>query len=530
MKHPPGELVFFDAIPFLLLFLIAFLPLIVFFGSALQELGKPVLDTNVGSALEKVRLICSSLVISFIASTFSLIIGVTLAFLIARTNLSFRRVLKFILFIPFFIPPYIQAYAWTLLLGKRGIINIAAMKLFSLSRPLFTIYGVKGVIFILALSYFPVVLFLALVGLESWDPSLEESCSLYCSRNKVARYVSFPLIKPYLISGFILSFIFSLSQFSVPALLEVKTYSVDLFAQISSFFNESRVALNSMPLFAITALLVYLLSKMLQKGYYFITPAKTDERKIDLNKTGQFFGLSFSLIIVLLSIVFPLGELIFQTKSVNILFKAIASSKDAIIFSVLIAFIAATIIAALSFFLASKSANTRMELPLKVASASLLMIPAAIMAIGMIKLWNHKISEFIYSSPVMIIFVFVALFISYGIFVLLSNFKQVDRSLEEAASLCGAGRPMVIKKVLYPLLKPGLWFSWIIAFTLCLGELTATILVIPPGRETISLRTFSLMHYGESSFIAATAFIPIMIFALVLAAFGLVRTTGKAWK
>jgi iron(III) transport system permease protein len=530
MKHSPGKLDFFDAIPFFLLFLIAFLPLIVFFVSAFQELGNPVLNANAGSILEKVRLILSSLIISFIASLLSLIIGATLAFLIARTNLFYRRVLKFILFIPFFIPPYIQAYAWTLLLGKRGILNVAAMKLFALSKPLFTIYGVKGVIFILALSYFPVVFLLTLAGLESWDPSLEESCSLYCSRKNVARYISFPLISPYLISGFILSFIFSLSQFSVPALLEVKTYSVDLFAQISSFFNESRVALNSMPLFAITVLLIYLLSKMLQKGYYFVTPAKTDERKIDLKKTGQFFGLSFSLIIVLLSIVFPLGELIFQTKSVDILFKAIASSKDAIIFSVLIAFIAATMAAALSFFLASKSADTRMEFPLKVASAFLLMIPASIMAIGMIKLWNHKLSEFIYSSPVMIIFVFVALFIPYGIFVLLSNFKQVDRSLEEAASLCGAGRPMVIKKVLYPLLKPGLWFSWIVAFTLCLGELTATILVIPPGRETISLRTFSLMHYGESSFIAATALIPIMIFALALAAFGLVRITGKAWK
>ena len=51
-------------------------------------------------------------------------------------------------------------------------------------------------------------------------------------------------------------------------------------------------------------------------------------------------------------------------------------------------------------------------------------------------------------------------------------------------------------KILIPLLKPSLLAAFFIVFLLSFGDLGTTLLIIPPGRETIPIKIYNLMHYG----------------------------------
>ena len=56
-----------------------------------------------------------------------------------------------------------------------------------------------------------------------------------------------------------------------------------------------------------------------------------------------------------------------------------------------------------------------------------------------------------------------------------------------------------------------------LVFVLCLGELGSTLLTIPPGMETLSLRIYNLMHYGAHDIVAALAAILLGLTLLPLA-------------
>lgn len=502
--------IFYSTVIFLF-FIIVFLPLILVFGSSFKEIGSALSGFNMNSLKEKFVIISNSFAIAFFTSLFSLIIGAPLAFLVSRTNLYFRKIIKSLCIIPFFIPPYIQAYAWIFILGKKGFLNTALMKIFSMQEPIFTIYGIKGVIFVLTLSYFPVVMFLISIGLESTDPTLEDACSLYRSKLGVTRWITFPLVFPYLIAGIIFTFIFAFSQFGVSALLEVRSYSVDLFVQISSFYNESRAALNSLPILLFILFLIIFLSRKWEKGFFAIFITKDKKRFVKLSNWGQALGLIFSLLVIFLSFVIPIGELMFQSRSLKVIIAALKASAKPIITSFLLAFISASLIVILSLILSSLLNKSKFNLSFRIATILPLGIPGSILGLGLIKLWNNELTGFIYSSFLIIIIVYIARFIPYGILALYSNLKQVDNNLQDAAALSGASQFKINKDILIPLLKPGIKFAWVITFILCLGELTSTVLVVPPGHETLSLRIYSLMHYGESSLIAAASLIPLLL-------------------
>jgi len=113
---------------------------------------------------------------------------------------------------------------------------------------------------------------------------------------------------------------------------------------------------------------------------------------------------------------------------------------------------------------------------------------------------------------------------------LYSNLKQVDNNLQDVAALSGANQFKINRDILVPLLKPGIKFAWIITFILCLGELTSTVLVVPPGHETLSLRIYSLMHYGESSLIAAASLIPLLLSLSGFLFFKIIFVLVKRWR
>jgi iron(III) transport system permease protein len=80
---------------------------------------------------------------------------------------------------------------------------------------------------------------------------------------------------------------------------------------------------------------------------------------------------------------------------------------------------------------------------------------------------------------------------------------SVPQSMLDAAQTEGASWWRQLLQIALPQRLPALAVAWLVGLAVALGELAATVLVVPPGPTTISVRIFSLIHYGVDDRVAA---------------------------
>src|SRR5690606_25756312 len=117
------------------------------------------------------------------------------------------------------------------------------------------IYSTAGCIFVLGLAYYPIVAFATVLGLRRYDARLEEAALLVARRGHAFASITLPLLAPALISGAVLVFVLSLIEFSVPSLLQVNVYTVEIYERFSVSYDAPAAAAQSVPL-VVTGVLV----------------------------------------------------------------------------------------------------------------------------------------------------------------------------------------------------------------------------------------------------------------------------------
>lgn len=464
-------------------------------------------------------LIKNSLFISFGVTFFSLILGVLLAFLLERTNLFGRGIFRLIYFIPLLIPSYIHAIVWTHIFIKNELI-----------ASIFKIHSLQGVIFVLTLSYFPFVTLIALSGLKSMDQHLEEASLIHHGQLKTLTSITFPLITPHIFAGAIFVFIFALVNFSVPDILRVNVYPVEIFIQFSAFFNEKAATLLSLPLIIIAFILITLQNNHMKRRSYMNLGGKKGKKNwCHLSPPVNTCFSLFYFMILASSILLPVIILYKVAGPFSNYVKGFSSSKGQIGYSILLAFLGALAAITLSFFI-SYAIERRSDWKRHIMELAAMLpfaVPAIVLGIGMIKVWNHSWTNLIYGSSMVIIFGYIARFIPFGIWSVQSNIKQIPVHLEEAGILYTRSWQRIFRKIIIPLCHPGLMAGFFIIFILSLGELATTLLIIPPGRSTLPIKIYNLMHYGAEHLVAALSLILIgliILFSLIF--FGLYRLSG----
>lgn len=477
----------------------------------------------------QINLFKNSLILALGTVSLSLFFGVPLAFLIARTDLYLKRYLKYLYLVPLIIPPYINATAWIFLLGTKGHLNLIIEKLLLIDGPFFTIYGMKGAILVLGLSYFPIITILTVSGLSSMDRGLEEAGMLNSTRLRVLRKITLPLIMPNILAGTIFVLIFSISDYGVPALLRLNVYPVEIFAQFSAFYNSKGAVALSLPIILVTFFLIWLQRQYMKDRTYITLGTSTRiPRPFNLGY-WRIPASAFAAFIILLSVVIPISILIIESGSFMAYKVAFKTAHKQILTSLILALTAATLATILSFFISYILEKTKWQGKglIDLLSFVPFAVPAAILGIGLIKVWNRPAADLIYGSSVIVIFVYIARFSPFTIRSISANFKQINTNLEEAAIISHASWTKRTVKILMPLARPGLLAGWIITFIFCMGELGATLLVVPPGKATLSIRIYTLMHYGAGNLVACLSLILIAITLIPITFLMFLNARGK---
>jgi iron(III) transport system permease protein len=493
----------FTLISALIIFIIiALLPIAWIFADSLIHNGEFSLQSYKGILTEdrQIMLFANSLILAGAAAFFSLIIGVPLGFLIARTNIYFRKYFKYLYLTPLIIPPHVHAIAWIYLLGTKGQLN----ELFS-----FTIYGIKGAILVLTLSYFPIITLFTLSGLKNMDNRLEEAGMMMTSRFHVLRKITLPLIMPNIIAGTILVMIFAISNYGVPSLLRLNTYPVEIFVQFSAFYDSEKAVALSLPLMLIIFIFITIQYNYTKERPFIIIGSDRKNPHILALSYWRIPCTGFVIFVMLLSAVIPMFILITESGSLVAFKIAFKTAHKQILNSFVLSFTAATLTVILSFFISYILEKTRWRGREILDSLCFIpfAIPGAILGIGLIKIWNRPSANLIYESFIIVIIAYVARFGFLSIKTVSGNIRQINTNLEDAAILSNASWITRVLKIWFPLAKSGLLAGWSITFICCMGDLGTTMLVVPPGKETLSIRIYTLMHYGAGNLVACLCLI-----------------------
>ena len=217
-----------DAFPFVITLLaLAFLGLFLLYP-LFNVFGASFLDRT-GASLtlsNYVRMLSSSfylgslyntLVVAVAATAITIIIGVPLAFCLARLPVPGKPALLALASLPLVLPSFVAAYALVLLLGRAGIVT---QWLREVGIPFTSIYGLTGVTVVFALSFFPFVVIPTLAAFKAVDISVEEAGqNLGASRWRTFWTVTVPIVMPAVLAGGLLVFIDAIESFGVPFVL-----------------------------------------------------------------------------------------------------------------------------------------------------------------------------------------------------------------------------------------------------------------------------------------------------------------------
>jgi iron(III) transport system permease protein len=486
------------------------------------------------NALSNTLILCTG------TTLFTVIVGVPLSWILFKTDIPKKGLLKSLFTIPYIIPPYIGAIAWIKLLNPNsGSVNMLLMNWFSLEKAPFSIYSMGGSIWILGLFFYSFILLSCLAAFEKMDPSLEEA-ALMCgaSRKQTFWDVTLPLLTPALMGGMILVFVAAGASFGVPALVMMP---VRLFVLTTKIYTDvigfsggiMKAASLSVVLMLLAMVGLWLNSLFLRRRKFTTVTGKYSQGfTYSLGKYKipvtigvlLFWGLLVLtplLTIFISSLLKVYGEPISLSnlsfaKYGYVLFKLPYTLKafvNSFIFAVSASSIS-VVLGALIAYLKVKT-NIRGRNWIDFMATLPYATPGVIVAIGLIMAFSGSKGINLYNTVWILIAAYTVKYISFAIRNTAAQLEQIDNTLEEAGRTSGAGWLRVFSTILLPILKPTLIASWFLIFMPTFGELTMSILLVGPETETIGTLLFNLQSYddAQSAAVLATVVVTVILTA-----------------
>lgn len=502
-----------------LFFACAIAPVACMIGASLVHEGRFSLrayESLLTSSREHV-LLARTLAIGLGTGAVAVAVGVPFAIAVRRTNVAFRGVFSAVALAGILIPSYFHAIAWTILLTwtAQGTSGVSATMLRWLHSPL-------GAVLVLALAHLPYVILLTLSGLESIDGRLEEAARLSRGAWRTLWGVTIPLLRPHVFCGATLVFVFAVTDYGVPSLLGVNTYPLEIFVQFSAFFDEAKATATAVPVILVSTLVLgWQLRSMRQRPYVSFSSGASRPPMLVLGKRRRAV-FACLLLVLAFSVVFPAGVLTVASGKLETFWLAWKGSWRELVESLVLAAASATAATALAFPLGYVLARsgTRWTRGLDFLTLVPMAVPGTLLGIGLIHLWNRPVFSSVYGSWSIMLIAMLGRFCPFAVRVLVSSVQQLDVQFEEAARTAGIGWTRRTARIVLPNCADGLLGAWFLVFVLTLGELSAILLVIPSGRETLSLKIYNLTHYGAWEIVAALC---VMLLVLGLALLVMLR-------
>ena len=447
------------------------------------------------------------------------VLALFLAYLNTRTNIPLKFLFRIISIIPMMIPHILFSVSWVLLLNpSNGMINLFLREILSLQGSPFNIYTLQGMILVEGLLDLPIAYLIIAPAMAAFDVSLEESSKVSGASNlRTLTRVTLPVLRPAILASFILVIVRSLASFAVPSIVgmpgRIYVLSTHIYRIIATGFvaDYGTAAAVGMTALAASITLIYLYRYLTSESEKYVTISSRGYRPtlIDLkNAKYPLFGivgiLSFVLIVLPVVVLFYTSlvpySMVPSAKAfsmmswknwVEVLGDPISllSLKN----SVFLGIVGATLGVILSIFVSYVIVKVRTRAAGVLESLSFLSFSFPGIVVGVGFMWFF-VQTPLYATIWSLLIGYIATYLPYGIRPLSSAFVQIHSHLEESSRVCGGGTLYTLRRIIIPLLIPGVVSGWILMSTMFVRELTLSVVLSRPGTEVLAVQ---ILHFAE---------------------------------
>jgi iron(III) transport system permease protein len=534
-----------------LVYLVAVPVLVLIFGSV--KIGPPgqagplTLDSyaRILSDPRSYRLMAVSFAYGIFSTILACFVGGAIAWLIRRTDLPGRAVFTFVALLPLFMPTVLTTIGWVLLLDRNvGLINGMLQPLLGVRSGPFDVYTFAGMVWVRAVLDIPLVILWLWPALSAMDPSLEEAGATSGSGSaKVIRTITLPLLRPALLAAFLISFVASLEDVTVPILIGFRA-RVDVFAS-EIFLASSRVPRDlqgasayAVILLAITMSFTLLYRRLTFQSERFVTIRGRGYRPavIPLGRWRMPAALGLSAVLAVV-VGLPLFMLVWtsfspflQVPSLGRLGSLNLDSyaqllRDPIMLrgianTVIYGFLSGLAVMTLALvvgWLVIRS-RSRFAFGLDFLAFSPIAVPGLAVGLALIILYLTLPDVGIYGTGAILVIAYITRFIPFGVRLSYAGFTQMHPELEEAAAVSGSGWVKSLRTIAAPLLAPTLLVGGIYIFLRVFRELPASLLLTSFNNEPYSVVAFNVWESGRTTVVAAYGVVAILVITLIVAA------------
>lgn len=441
------------------------------------------------------HLLWNTLSLTFAVTLFAVIIGVSLAWIVVRTDLPGRKMWHWLMAIPLVVPPYVGAVTYIIIFGpsgwlrdlwrdSTGLVNILG------DYPL-NIYSFWGVFFVLTMFTYPYVFLIACASLRKMNRNFEEVArSQGMTTAQIFWKINLPFLRPAIGAGAILISLYVLSDFGAIAMLRYVTFTAAIYYQRAGFDIPAASVL-SLVLIVLTVIILWIESRTRRKNKFYQT--SNTYREPEILKLGKWkpFAMLYVIIIFCFAVVMPIAVLIYWTVigaglgTIDERFFGFAW--NSIMVSGMAAFLC-MLLATPIIYLKSRHPSF-ISSTIDKLSYSGYALPGVIVALGLVFIFNNHIPA-LYNTFYMIAIAFVVRFLPQAMQAGEASLSLVSPRVDEAARSLGYPAWKVMLKVTLPSIMPGVLAGGALVFVSSIKELPATLMLRPPGFDTLAIRVY----------------------------------------
>lgn len=466
--------------------------------------------------------------------------GAALALLLWRTDVPSRTIARGLLVSLPFVPLYVQAAAWQAGFGLQGWQSLATG-----AAPWLT--GFWGAAWVHALAAIPWIAVLTAMGLKQVEPALEESALLELPPLAVLGRVSLRRAAPYLLAAAALTATVVAGEMTVTDLFQVRTFAERLYIELAiggEPGDAPRLALPGTLLTLAGFALVALAARRLSPAVRSTAAAR--EVTFALGPTRWLCGAAVWLALAVL-VVAPAVQLAHQAgievverdgarmrtwsavRCLTVVAESPGRFRRELGWSTQLGVLSASGATALAVVLAwwSRRGGVRAAIVLILAALSL-SVPGPVVGLTLVRLFDRPELPwltFLYDQSLAAPLA-ALVFRTFGLATLMirAALVRVPQVLWEASTLDGVVGWRQLALVGLPAARRPIAAAWLAALALAVGELSATILTLPPRVTTLAVRIATLSHYGVEDRLAGIC----LAVWLMSAALGLLA--AAAWR
>ena len=442
-----------------------------------------------------VTLLWNTVRLAILVTVLSAVLGTGAAWLTERTALPGRRVWSVLLIVPLVVPDFVLSWAWSSVFPS--------------------VQGYFGATLVMTLHLYPLVYLPMTAAFRAADPGQEEAArSLGLSRWAVWVRISVRQARSVLLGGCLLVCLSLMAYYGAFEDLHYQTFTTAIFGELQTQFNPAGAAALSIVLVILSLLVLGGETAFRERGRLQRSGpmAQRAQQPIPLRVRTRLLALTAIALLTGLALGFPVVVVCYWMAAgvSSALPSAVglgALAGYTALYSAMGA-LAATILALPVSLLAVRH-QRRWSTALERSTFITQAIPGVVIGLALVFVASRYLG-FLYQSPELLVASYTLMFFPLGLVAVTSSVLRASPRLEEAGRSLGRKPWAVRLTVTLPLLAPGLAAAFCFVFLSAATELTATLLLVPTGVQTLATQFWAYAEQGVS-FGAAAPYAAAMI-------------------